>query len=79
MKTLMNTLMKGLAGFVFVALLAVNVQIGNSNGLLDIGKSTISEAKAKCPPAYDWCAIYQYPDGTTLIEVGQPIIITPDE
>jgi len=77
MKALINNLAKGMAGVVFLALLAVNVQIGTDSTLFSTAKVQLNEAKAKCPPKIDGCMMIEFPDGPIYIEVGQPIVVTP--
>lgn len=60
MKSLMNILVKGLAGLLFVALVAVNVQVGTGNNLWGDGSSVfkVDQAKADyCNPAPQYCTI----------------------
>lgn len=52
MKSLMNTLVKGLAGLLFVALVAVNVQVGTGNNLWGDGSSIVKMDQAKAGDVY---------------------------
>jgi len=81
MKSLMNMLVKGFAGVLFVALLAVNVQGGTSgSNFLDSSTFNVQTAKAgNCPVGSDPCAFYSFPDGTQIGELGEVIVVTPDK
>jgi hypothetical protein len=78
MKKAKTYLFNCLAGFIFIALLAVNVQVGSGNGFLGIGENFVNNANASCPLYPDVCYVVEYPDGTRDFELGA-IIITPDE
>ena len=79
MKNLAKTLLKSLAGMLFVALIVVNVQIGNSASTF-FNTSNINQANAgNCPVGDDPCGFYRFPDGTKIGEFGEVIVVTPEE
>lgn len=71
-------LFNSLAGMLFIALLAVNVQVGNGNSFLGFGENFVNDANASCPLHPEICYVVEYPDGTRDFELGA-IIITPEE
>jgi hypothetical protein len=80
MKSLINNLSKGLTALVFVALLAVNVQIGTGSSLLVIGESPVSAVEAApCDQAPDYCVYIEFPNGERWVRVGEAIVVTDEK
>lgn len=77
MKKALNYLGKTLVGFLFVALLAINIQVGKSDSFLTDKDLMVEKAKAgNCETGRDACSMYTYPDGTTYVEMGKVVVVT---
>ena len=78
MNNFINILTKGLASITFVALLAVNVQVGN--GSMTSDSVGVQNAKAgNCPVGTTKCSVYVFPNGKKYWEYGEVIVVTPEE
>ena len=79
MNNLFKLLVKTAAGFLFVGLLVMNVQIGSGETLLNVKDNSLNKAKAgNCDPGSSKCSVYEFPDGKKYWEYGKVVVVTPE-
>jgi hypothetical protein len=67
-----------IGGLLFITLLTFNIHIGNDGNFL-LDKKFQKANAGNCPVGDDPCGFYEFPDGTTIGEFGEVIVVTPQE
>jgi hypothetical protein len=76
MRLAMRKITNIIGGLLFITLLTFNIQIGNDSNFLQDKKFQKANA-GNCPVGGDPCGFYEFPDGTTIGEFGEVIVVTP--
>jgi hypothetical protein len=42
-----------------------------------VQSAKVQMSSAPCDLAFDWCSATTFPDGTIIVQVGEPIVVTP--